>query len=246
MVDYISAIKRPFSDFRNLIIGILLGIIPIVNLFVSGYVLTAGNLSLKKKLGLPEWVDWGNLFIRGLCSIFISIIYLIPALAVFSAAAAIFIAKVSYLFDIAGVVDASGLTPEIIREVVKLIPVPLSAAFAVLFILAVYVMPSAWLKYAKDWKIREAFRIKEVFRRAFSAKYFLTSVFTGIYSAIISVLLSMIFYSATGFLEMLSSSIYSMTAGITSITAFAMVFCEDKKTEKSTVKHVVKKAKKRK
>ena len=37
MVDYVKAIKRPFSDITKLVIGILLHFIPIVNFINFGY-----------------------------------------------------------------------------------------------------------------------------------------------------------------------------------------------------------------
>lgn len=55
MVDYIENIKKPFSDVKTLIIGIILSIIPIVNLLVSGYVLKVAEDSIKGKKGLREF-----------------------------------------------------------------------------------------------------------------------------------------------------------------------------------------------
>src|SRR3989344_7690417 len=78
--NYLGAIKRPFADFNKLLIGVLFLLIPIVNIatgfFVRGYRLEAAKNYNKK---LPEWRDFGKLFVRGLLSWVISIIYLMPA-----------------------------------------------------------------------------------------------------------------------------------------------------------------------
>ena len=75
-IDYVEALKRPFSDMKNLAIGSLLGIIPIVNFIVIGFTLLSTGLT-EEKVGrdtLPEWKDYVNLFMKGLVSILIGII----------------------------------------------------------------------------------------------------------------------------------------------------------------------------
>ena len=37
VIDFIKAVKRPFSDFRKFGLGFLFGLVPIVNFFVGGY-----------------------------------------------------------------------------------------------------------------------------------------------------------------------------------------------------------------
>ena len=63
-VDYGAAISRPFEDIKKLIIGCLLNIIPIVNFLAMGYVFDAAKMTLGKKKGLPEWDNWGDLFMK--------------------------------------------------------------------------------------------------------------------------------------------------------------------------------------
>jgi len=63
MVDYKGAIKRPFSDFKNLSIAALMYLVPFVNFvtsmtFGTGYTLKCAKTAKKKKL--PEWKDWGG------------------------------------------------------------------------------------------------------------------------------------------------------------------------------------------
>jgi hypothetical protein len=54
MVDYTVSIKRPFSDFKKLLIGIVLSIIPIVNFIALGYQLNCAKTAMKKKYEHPD------------------------------------------------------------------------------------------------------------------------------------------------------------------------------------------------
>ena len=68
MVDFIEALKRPFSDGKKFLIGIVLGLIPIVNLIVVGYKLVSTGFTDVNvdKDSLPEWRNYGDLFMKGL------------------------------------------------------------------------------------------------------------------------------------------------------------------------------------
>jgi len=80
MVNYTEAIKRPFTDGKKFLIGVLLNILPIVNLLVVGYTLECAKSAMKKKYKLPEWENWGDYFVKGLLATIIGFIYMIPAL----------------------------------------------------------------------------------------------------------------------------------------------------------------------
>ena len=58
-MEYEKAVKRPFTDLNKFLIGVLLLIVPFLNLitglFVRGYSLECAKSSMKKKFGLPEW-----------------------------------------------------------------------------------------------------------------------------------------------------------------------------------------------
>ena len=57
MVDYMAAIKRPFQDLTTLVIGIIIGLIPIVQLLVTGFGLKCAQASLNNNPALPKWQD---------------------------------------------------------------------------------------------------------------------------------------------------------------------------------------------
>ncbi|MBE0523740.1 MAG: DUF4013 domain-containing protein, partial [Methanosarcinales archaeon] len=73
-----EAIKYPTTDdswIKKVIIGGILGIIPIVNLVVFGYYLKVIKENIEGKTGMPDWEDWGSLFIKGIVMVVIYLIY---------------------------------------------------------------------------------------------------------------------------------------------------------------------------
>src|SRR3989338_4250350 len=82
MVDYIEAIKKPFSDLKKSGLAVLFGlfgmIIFIPYLFNFGYFLECAKNSSKKEL--PEWGNYWEKFVRGFFLFLIFFIYAIPLL----------------------------------------------------------------------------------------------------------------------------------------------------------------------
>ncbi|MBI4053475.1 MAG: DUF4013 domain-containing protein [Candidatus Diapherotrites archaeon] len=82
-MDIAGAFKKPFSDITKLAIGIIVSLIPIVNiLLLPGYLFRVAVNSTKGKPGLPEWSDPVGLVVRSLKLIVLMIIYYIPAIIV--------------------------------------------------------------------------------------------------------------------------------------------------------------------
>lgn len=84
MVDFVKALKRPFSDINKFFIGIILGVIPLVNFTVTGYTLVCTGFT-KEKVGrdrLPEWKNYSDLFMKVLKAVIIGIILFLPEVLV--------------------------------------------------------------------------------------------------------------------------------------------------------------------
>lgn len=80
-VDIVEAFQAPLQDqtwVNKIVIGGLLNIVPIVNFLAIGYGLSyfAGLLKAEKG-GLPEWRDWGALFVIGLKAFVVMLVYMI-------------------------------------------------------------------------------------------------------------------------------------------------------------------------
>ena len=80
MVNYNIAFKRHFTDIKKLIIGLIIGIIPIVNFIATGYHLECAKTAMNKKFKLPDWKNFGKLFVNGFLASVITFIYLLPAI----------------------------------------------------------------------------------------------------------------------------------------------------------------------
>src|SRR3989338_4257009 len=82
MADFSTAFKKPFGDIKKLLIGCLLNLIPIVNLFATGYFFQVAKNTMAKKKDLPEWKDWKDLFVNGCLVALATVLYAIPAIIV--------------------------------------------------------------------------------------------------------------------------------------------------------------------
>jgi hypothetical protein len=83
MMEFDKAIQKPISDWKTLLIGILLSIVPIVSWFAKGFALECSGLGKNKPSAkMPSWQGWGDLFIKGFIAWVITMIYMIPAILV--------------------------------------------------------------------------------------------------------------------------------------------------------------------
>ena len=172
MVDITRAIKRPFTDFTKLIIASVLNIIPIINFFSVGYSLKCAKTAMKKDYKLPEWADWGNLWVKGLFYFILIQIYLLPATIFYISQ----LGFSSYLKLVLG----SGS-----EEVMKLFgKIGLSNIIISFFIVILiwYLIPMAIMNFIDKNNFWQAFNLKVVLRKAFTWKYFLANVFIFIYT----------------------------------------------------------------
>ncbi|MFH1210692.1 MAG: DUF4013 domain-containing protein [archaeon] len=224
MVDYNAALKKPFLDVKNLIIGILLSILPIINWFAMGYILECTGLT-KRKVSLdrsPDWTGWGSLFAKGFFSFVIGLVYMIPALIV------LFFAIISVVFNIIqqiGFQNLVGDNPEqiIMQNWDKIWPVlgavlPYIIIMVVLLILAAYVIPMAIMNYIANDRLGKAFAFGEVFRKAFNGKYFVAWILAMVISAIVGLVL--------GFIPWIGGPAGSFIGGVISYTILGQVYRE--------------------
>jgi hypothetical protein len=101
--DGIETSKKLLDDTSRLLILVIIGVIPIINIMLSGY---AARIIRSGKPELPEVKDFGGLFIDGLKIVITVIIYFIIPLALigFGAGAAYFSGFIAAPFMILGVI----------------------------------------------------------------------------------------------------------------------------------------------
>jgi hypothetical protein len=172
-MNIVESIKRPFSDWTKLGIGILMYIIPFVNFITQfigmGYSLQCAKTAMKKHYKLPEWDNWAGLLVTGLLSMVIGLIYFIPTLAV--------ILIVGGTVGVAAITGFSNDSAATIAAAAGGLGLGLVLILALL-ILTSYVMPVAILKYIVDGKFGAAFKFGEVFKKAFTGQYLVAWIVT--------------------------------------------------------------------
>ncbi len=175
MVDYNLSFRKPFSDFRKLLIGIVVNIIPIVNLISYGYILESSDIKRGEQTDkMEEWEDLGGFFVKGLMAFIVSLVYGIPALIV--AAIAFFVAFGPLFGQLIsmGAQRVEMMNPEEFIPMFMpylLAALPLIIIVVILILIATYVAPVAVLKYIKTDKFSEAFNFKEISKYIFTGDY---------------------------------------------------------------------------
>ena len=213
MVDYTRAIKRPFQDFKDLSIGALMFMIPFVSIitgfFGMGQWMKCCRKASKGKFELPEWDGFGKLFLDGILSVVIGLIYFIPFIVIMFLVAATFLGDMFTLIT-TGVSNFSNVsigTGAILWMVIGL--------------LTIYITPLAITYFAVNRKFEYAFKFKRIFKHAFTGKYFAAWLFAVVYSLIISAIVQ-ILSAITSFTVVLPFVIAGYGAFITGVTLYTI------------------------
>jgi hypothetical protein len=221
-MDFSGAISRPFSDLKKLSIGAALYMVPVLALipllilivpvagmvagmFAYGYVLACGATAMKKVKKLPEWTNWADLFVKGLVAVIIAIIYFIPAIVILGLVVGTTILASLTVDNLAAVIGSAGL-----GAIIALLAGMLTA----------YVLPVALLMYVSENKFGSAFRLGDVFKKAFTGTYFaawLLSIVVGIVINIVSMTLSIVL-ALTVVLPIVIAGYATITSGVIGMT----------------------------
>ena len=148
-----NALHRPFTDWKKLGIGALVTLVPILNFATFGYALRCANT---KKDDLPDWSEFGELWVSGIVALIISLIYAIPYMIIMfatvgTAMMSAFSGSGSMMFGTLG----GGM---LITVLVGL--------------LTFYIAPVAVLRANREG-FGAAFHFGDVFRNAFTGTYFM-------------------------------------------------------------------------
>ena len=232
VIDFIKAIKRPFSDFRKFGLGFLFGLVPIVNLFVGGYSLACAKSAEKKKYELPEWREFGSLFLHGILGAVICFLYFVPAMIFMAACIGLMVRWLGTAYP------WSAIAPVLSQPAEQMMPaletllagmpiggiiVLLTAAFALL-VLASYVLPSALLFYVNRWKFNDAFDFKGILRKAFTSNYFVLWLLIAVYSIAFRYAANYTIGLIPTIGAMMADSLAAFVIGVTCMTVFGELF----------------------
>jgi hypothetical protein len=239
MVNYEEAVTKPFTDIRNLIIGLVLSLIPIVNFtVVTGYLLECSGLGKNKpSKKMPKWDDWTELFVKGLKALAIGMAYMLPAVLVVSLGIGLAFAEV------ASTLIGSVLTPQMMEQLkaggvtsdaavqllaqnwylaipglLKLAPVFLAGAL--LALLASYLSPMAVLNSLAKRKFFAAFDFSTVLGKTLNVKY--------LTSWIIVTVLGLIFGGVLSAVPVVGSVAAMFIVGVAGYSIYGQLFREIK------------------
>ena len=144
----------------KMIIGVALSILPIVNFFCTGYAYRIFKATLNgEPPTMPEWGQWGDIFIQGLIIFVMRLIYFLIPL-VFLGTGSVFLITVLVLKEKTGVLQSGMILPGVVLVCVGVI----------LAIVASVLFPMALAVYAKNnERFGAAFRLWEIGRNIIAA-----------------------------------------------------------------------------
>jgi len=203
MVEYKKAVFRPFQDVKKVVIGIIISMIPVVNLLVSGFAVRAAKNTMEGNDELPEWSDWISLFTTGITVAAISIIYLLPAIFLFLVGLV-----TAYVVGSADVV--TGLAGGGIAIIVA----------ALFLFAAMFISPMAIMKYVAEGTFSSAFDVGDIAKRVFTGTYIVAWIAVTFYSIIVAAIAELI--------PIIGIGIAGYVIKVTVMTVFADVYAETK------------------
>ena len=230
MVNFGEAIKRPFTDFKKLGIGVLIYLVTLIpfigwlaSFFITGYGIECAKTAMKKNYKLPEWTDLGNLWIKGFLYFLIGLIYMIP-LALIGA-----FTIGSALIKNWALLAAENPDPVALAAVFGGTGGVLLLLFLVM-IITFYIFPMAIMRFAESGKFGDAFNFREVFRKAFTSKYFVAVLLLWVYGFVLVIVASLLYVitAITFILPLIITSVLGFVIMITSMTVFGEVYSEIK------------------
>jgi hypothetical protein len=138
------------SWITKILIGGILGIIPIVQFAVFGYMVeTLRNVTQGLEKPLPEWSEFGGKFVKGLVVFIIGFIYAIPILLITGCFMGLTIAL--------GGGNGKG------EDLIALLLFPLYCILGLYGLVLAILSPAIMIKYAVTGDLTSAFRLGEIF-----------------------------------------------------------------------------------
>jgi len=148
-MDYGKSFTYIFEDemwLTKFLIGVVVSFVPIVQFATYGYILEiVKNVRDRQERPLPEWDDFGELFINGLKYLLGTIVYLIPLFI---------IAFISIPFSIMAGEDPGTLFGLGITA--------LTCFMILLSLLPLILMPVLMVQFARDYQISDMFKFGEM------------------------------------------------------------------------------------
>ncbi|MBI2134343.1 DUF4013 domain-containing protein [Candidatus Woesearchaeota archaeon] len=215
-----------------------------MGLVFQGYTLNCSKSAMSNDFSLPEWKDFGSLFLTGLKAFFISFLYFLPILIiVLAVAGAALFSLFSGLGSPTGLImhevtgsdvvlppslpanDGAGARDSDFSELFGLI-LGLGIALVIiipLFIVIALMVPNAILNFVKNDRFGSAFDFGAVFRKTFRWKYFNSLGLIFIYSigvfiiSVVPAIILTLLENLPGFLGILFTALHQLLSIIVNV-----------------------------
>lgn len=200
-----SALIRPYTNLKNLILGLIITLVPILNFATTGYGL---RCAVSQDRRSPNWSEFGKLWVDGLLALIITIIWGIPlAIVTIFTLGSTFVAM---LADPTAAVSALG------GGMILLVIVGLLTA---------YILPVALINFALNG-FGGGFAFGTIFRKAFSGQWFVKWILALIAGIIIYGIATVLQLALdfTVVLPFIISVIAGFTATVTSMSILGEAF----------------------
>lgn len=149
-MEIMKSIGFPTNDndwVKKVLIGGILLIIPIIHFVCTGYYLKAIKGGIEGRNNMPEWKEWGDLFIKGIMLLIIAFVYyIIPVM------------MISIIMFIPGLFESMMIFNTFFMLAGSLI------SFIIL-ILASLMFPMSLAMFANEGSFGDAFKINEIISR---------------------------------------------------------------------------------
>ena len=161
-MDYGKSFTYIFKDDKwigKFLVGVVISLVPIVNFAGYGYMLqVVKNVRDGEEHPLPDWDDFGKLFVDGLKFMAGFLVYMVPVFLLSFA-----------MIPFAIAIDATGSSGDAFGVAIML----LSCLILLFSFLPLLLYPALYIEYAKDDQIGDMFRLGEMWElfKADSANY---------------------------------------------------------------------------
>jgi len=190
MIDFEEAIKRPFTSLGVLAFGGLLlsliwvlsfaaNVAQVLNILVlligffwEGFLIEVAHFQLIGKKKVPSWSNFRRLFLSGVMAMIVSIVYWLPTILLMVPVVMFLITLPSSEISVGGIISL----------------IFFGTAAGIVGLVTWYIAPLALVRYARSYRLKDAFAFRTVFRQAFTITYFTAFLFVFSYGLALLVL----------------------------------------------------------
>jgi len=192
-VDIGTAVGKPFSNIKNLVILIILQIVPLVNILtVPGYMIRVANKTMNNDNSMPGFDNIGELIVDSLKYLVISVVYMIPAMIVIGMALGSVIMSIVNASLVVGTpAEAEAMVLTAITEGMATMA-GLILLGVILSVLAAILIVSGIMNYAKTKQFGKAFAVVENLKNFFTGSFIVAIIVAIVISIVTGIIMGLL------------------------------------------------------